>query len=120
MRHSKAHRQTTVTGPVRRPGHRARQPVALAGSGAGKLVTGPEIERHGLPIGPRVAQVPAVDRELDPAGVADLHGHRVLEVPGAGAAAEHVDLEQELAVRFGELHPAVLERGEPDYQAARS
>src|SRR5436190_1507862 len=140
MHDSKAHRQTTVTAALRRPGPPAagsparggsplaaparwRQPVSLcAGASprgdAGQLLARAEVERHRLAVATGMAEVLAVDREYDPAGVADLHGHRVPEVPGAGAAAQHVDLEQELAVRLGELHPAVLRGGEPDGQAA--
>src|SRR5215467_5222323 len=117
MHDSKAHRQTTVTAPVRRPGppsagspaHGAgywqrpasrrsrlagarlqprvgppllRRPRLAAGSlargGVGQLLAGAEVERHRLAVCAGTAQVLAVDREYDPAWVADLHGHRVL------------------------------------------
>src|SRR5580698_848659 len=104
----KAHRQTTVNAPVRRPGPPAAgspavargslargradrwpgRPVArgsLARGGVGQLLARTEVERHRLTIGTGMAQVPAVDRKQDPAGVAYLHGHRVPEAPGAGA-----------------------------------
>src|SRR5689334_3520411 len=97
----KAHRQTTVTAPVRRPGTtgagppdpwhrnagvgrrwRSRPAGPLAGRGSlargrvGQLLARAEVERHRLAVGTWMAQVPAVDREHDPARVADLHRHR--------------------------------------------
>src|ERR1700733_14388736 len=88
--------------------------AALAGL-AGARLAGTQAQRDGLARGPGRAQLLAVDGEHDPPGITDVHAHRAGEGPGLRASADHEGLDEEPAVRLGELDPAVLDRGEADH-----